>query len=165
MPLLRDALPFLASLLNLGWVLVLSLGASRRSYASVVLLHPSEHIAAPAPAKQLLRLALADRAANVEDDAASSLLQLARLSIRGPHVRKGLRHIDSNLLRVHPRWRLARRCRECAEKPVPEFSRTASRAMNPRAERALHRRDEVCMKPVLGHAESPALAGAAAEEK
>lgn len=61
MPLLRHAFLFLTSLLDLRRVLVLSLGASRRSYASVVLLHPSEHFAAPALAKQLLRLALANR--------------------------------------------------------------------------------------------------------
>jgi hypothetical protein len=36
--------------------------------------------------------------------------------------------------------------------------------MNPRAELAPHRRDEVSMKPVLAHAESPVLAGATAEE-
>jgi hypothetical protein len=53
-------------------------------------------------AKQLLRLALANHAANVEYDAASSLLQPECLGIRRPRVRKGPRHIDSNLLRVRP---------------------------------------------------------------
>lgn len=81
MPLVRDALSFLASFLDSGWSFVLRLGASCLKHASMVLLHPSEHIAAPALAKQLFRLALANRTANVENDAASGLLQLNCLGI------------------------------------------------------------------------------------
>jgi hypothetical protein len=73
--LLRDALPFLASLLDLGWILVLRLGAPYRSHPPMVLLHPSEYIAAPALAEQLPRMELANRAADIEHDAASCRLK------------------------------------------------------------------------------------------
>ena len=85
MPLLSDALPLLTALLNLYGVLILRLCAARRSCASVVLLHPAEHMATPVLAKQLIRLVLANRAANVED---RSELWLRQRPVERPPTRQ-----------------------------------------------------------------------------